>query len=189
MQHDLAHQLGEAVRRQRPRRRELGHRHLVGIAVDGGGGGKDELVYLKQGLESLEKLRKDFIPEGVVTKAPKYKAATDADNENLFKVSLWPVMSAPVDQPLTISVKASASAGLKWVRLRYRSVNQKEDYQTLDMIQTGEQDSFRATVPAEQVNKPWDFMYFIEVMDNNGKGKIYPDLSKETPYVIVKLIR
>ncbi len=150
---------------------------------------KDELVYLEQGLASLEKLRKDFKPEGVVTKAPKYKVAANADNGKLFQVSLRPVISAPVDQPLTIMVKVSASAGLKWVRLRYRSVNQREDYQTLDMIRTGEQDSFVARVPAEQVNKPWDFMYFIEVMDNNGKGKIYPDLSKETPYVIVKLIR
>ena len=32
-------------------------------------------------------------------------------------------------------------------------------------------------------------MYFIEVMDNNGKGKIYPEFNVEHPYVIVKQIR
>ena len=32
-------------------------------------------------------------------------------------------------------------------------------------------------------------MYFIEVIDNRGNGKIYPDLVKETPYVVVKLRR
>jgi hypothetical protein len=32
-------------------------------------------------------------------------------------------------------------------------------------------------------------MYLIEVMDNNGNGRIYPDLNKETPYRFVKLIR
>ena len=32
-------------------------------------------------------------------------------------------------------------------------------------------------------------MYLIEVMDNNGKIKIYPDLNNETPYLIVKLLR
>jgi dienelactone hydrolase len=32
-------------------------------------------------------------------------------------------------------------------------------------------------------------MYFIEVIDNRGNGKIYPDLEKETPYVVVKLQR
>ena len=150
---------------------------------------KDELVYLEQGLIALEKLRKDFKPEGIITKAPKYRVAANADNGKLFQVSLQPVITAPVDQPLTIRVKVSASAGIKWVRLRYRSVNQKEDYQTLNMVQTGEKDSFVATVPAESVNKKWDFMYLIEVMDNNGNGKIYPDLNKETPYIIVKLIR
>jgi hypothetical protein len=32
-------------------------------------------------------------------------------------------------------------------------------------------------------------MYFIEAMSKNGNGTIYPDLNKETPYVIVKLQR
>jgi hypothetical protein len=32
-------------------------------------------------------------------------------------------------------------------------------------------------------------MYFIEAMDKGGNGKIHPDLDKETPYVIVKLLR
>ncbi len=32
-------------------------------------------------------------------------------------------------------------------------------------------------------------MYLIEVMDNRGNGKIYPDLNKETPYVVVRLVR
>jgi dienelactone hydrolase len=32
-------------------------------------------------------------------------------------------------------------------------------------------------------------MYFIEVIDNRGNGKIYPDLEKETPYVVVRLQR
>jgi hypothetical protein len=32
-------------------------------------------------------------------------------------------------------------------------------------------------------------MYFIEAMDKDGNGRIHPDLSKETPYVVVKLQR
>ncbi len=42
MQHDLGHQLRHAVGRQRPRRRILGDRRAIRIAVDGRGGGKDE---------------------------------------------------------------------------------------------------------------------------------------------------
>ena len=44
VQHDFGHQLRGAVRRQRPGRRVFGNRHLVRIAVDGGGRRKDEAV-------------------------------------------------------------------------------------------------------------------------------------------------
>ena len=137
----------------------------------------------------MRQQRKDFIPERIVKSAPQYKVAASEDNDKLFQVSFQPVTNAPVDKPLTIKARVSATAGVKWVRLRYRSVNQKEDYKSLEMLPTGEKDSFGATVPAEQIKTNWDFMYFIEVMDNNGNGKIYPDFNKETPYVIVKLER
>jgi hypothetical protein len=32
-------------------------------------------------------------------------------------------------------------------------------------------------------------MYFIEAMDNNGNGRIHPDLNHATPYIIIKLQR
>jgi hypothetical protein len=32
-------------------------------------------------------------------------------------------------------------------------------------------------------------MYLVEVMNNNGKGFIYPDLNRETPYKVVNFIR
>ena len=83
----------------------------------------------------------------------------------------------------------TASAGVKWVHLLYRNVNQDVEYQTLQMELSGEKDTYQVIVPADQINPKWDFMYLIEFMDNNGKGKIYPDLNHETPYIIVKLIR
>jgi hypothetical protein len=151
---------------------------------------KDELGYLEKGLAALEKQRIEYKQESTsVIKAPQYKAAANADNGNLFNVSLVPVKSAPVDKPFTVSVKVTANEGVKWVRLRYRSVNQKEDYKSMEMHQTGKPDTFEATVAAGQINPKFDFMYFIEVLDNKGNGKIYPDFSKETPYVIVNLVR
>jgi len=30
-------------------------------------------------------------------------------------------------------------------------------------------------------------MYYIEAMDERGNGSIYPDLEKETPYVVVEV--
>jgi hypothetical protein len=150
---------------------------------------KDELGYLEQGLTSLEKKRADLKSGNIEKKAPCYKVAENANNDMLFKITHIPVTSAPVNKSIIISVKVSASAGVKWVHLRFRNVNQEQDYQTLTMLRTGEKDLYQIVVPVEQVNTKWDFMYFIEVMDNNGKGKIYPDLEKETPYIIIKLIR
>jgi hypothetical protein len=100
-----------------------------------------------------------------------------------------PVTNAPAGKPLTIAAEVHDPSGVKWVRLRYRSVNQQEDYRTLPMLPVNDKGQYQAVVPAEQVLSKWDFMYLIEVMDNQGNGKIYPDLNKETPYVVVHLVR
>jgi hypothetical protein len=94
-----------------------------------------------------------------------------------------------VGKPIIIKVQVSAPAGIKWVYLDYRSVDQYKDFQRLQMTPTGEKDIYQAIIPAGQIEPKWDFMYLIEMMDNHGKGLIYPDLNKQTPYVIVKLIR
>lgn len=163
---------------------------MMGVCIaDLCGHWKDELVSLEKGLASLEQKRRSFKAEGAVKTAPDYKPVFNANYDKLFQITHQAVNSVKVGKPLTVSVKVSAPAGVKWVRLRYRSVNQEQDYQSLSMVQTGEKNSYQALVPAGQINPKWDFMYFIEVMDNKGNGRIYPDLNKETPYIIVKLIR
>ena len=100
-----------------------------------------------------------------------------------------PIATAPAGKPLTITAEVRSPSGVKWVRVRYRSVTQFEDFQTLPMLPTGKKDQYQAVIPAEQVVTQWDFMYLIEVMDNQGHGRIYPDLNKETPYIVVRLVR
>jgi len=73
--------------------------------------------------------------------------------------------------------------------LLYRSVTQFEDYKPLEMRPTDRPNQFAAVVPAEDVDRAWDFMYLFEVMDKAGNGKIYPDFEKETPYIVVRLNR
>ena len=68
-------------------------------------------------------------------------------------------------------------------------MNQYENYETLPMNRVGTSDEYEATVPGDKIVPKWDFMYYVEVMDNAGNGKIYPDFEKETPYVVVKLER
>ena len=150
---------------------------------------KDELRYLEQDLVTLEKQKGDFKIEWTLNNAPQYKAAENADNGNLFQVNLEKITTSPAGKPLTVRAKITSVTGIKWIRLRYRSVNQKLDYSTLQMYPTSEKDVYEATIPSREINPKFDFMYLIEVMDKNSNGKIYPDMNKETPYVVVKLAR
>jgi hypothetical protein len=99
------------------------------------------------------------------------------------------ISSAEAGNPITVTADVRDAGGIKWVRLLYRSVTQYQDYKTLQMVKTDKKDEYKAVVPGEDVEAKWDFMYLIEVMDENGNGKIYPDLEYETPYVVVKLKR
>jgi hypothetical protein len=99
------------------------------------------------------------------------------------------ISSAEAGKPITVTADVRDAGGVKWVRLLYRSVTQYQDYKTLQMVKTDKKGEYKAVVPGEDIEAKWDFMYLIEVMDENGNGKIYPDLEHETPYVVVKLKR
>jgi len=114
---------------------------------------------------------------------------TVTDDTTAPIVTHKPIAGAPAEKPLTITAEVRDPSGVKWVRLRYRSVTQFEDYRTLEMKPTGEKDQYRCTVPAEHIPAKWDFMYLIEVMDRSGNGTIWPDLNERTPYVVVRLKR
>jgi len=111
------------------------------------------------------------------------------DDNQAATVSHTAITSADVGEPLSITVEADDPAGVKWVRLRYRGASQHQDYRTLAMLPTGEENVYEAEIPASHIRPEWDLIYLIEVMDNNGNGTIHPDLERETPYVIVELNR
>ena len=149
----------------------------------------DELVYLETGLAELEKQRAEFKPESEALKAPEYQVASHSDNNILFDVDLDIIESAPVNKTLTVRAKVKGVNGVQWVKLRYRSMNQMFEYNTLQMALATENDIYEAIIPVQDINPRFDLMYFIEVMDTNGNGKIYPDMNIQTPYVVVRLIR
>jgi hypothetical protein len=99
------------------------------------------------------------------------------------------VTSAQAQKPLRVTAEVRDPSGVKSVRLRYRSVNQYQDYRTLEMTPTGKKDQYQAIIPAEEIVPKWDLMYFIEVIDGRGNGKIYPDLERVSPYIVVRLRR
>ena len=154
-------------------------------SADLAGHWKDELVALKEGLKELQRRRETY-PSG--EEARPIAVTAKSDNEPP-EVTHTPITRAPAGEPLTIVAKVRDPSGVKWVRLRYRSVTQYQDFQTLPMVPTTEKDQYQTVVPGEHVDSKWDFMYLIEVMDNCGNGKIYPDLEVETPYVVVQLDR
>jgi hypothetical protein len=99
-----------------------------------------------------------------------------------------PAAAAP-GQDFDVQVKVTAPAGVKWIRLRYRHVNQKEDYHTADMILDVQSGLYAASIPASFIDARWDLMYFVEIVDRQGNGRIYPDLEVETPYIITSVKR
>ena len=88
-----------------------------------------------------------------------------------------------------VQVKFTAPEGLKWIHLRYRHVNQTEDYQTADMSLEAQPGWYIASIPAAFIDPKWDLMYFVEVVDKKGNGRIYPDLDVETPYLVTGVKR
>ena len=93
------------------------------------------------------------------------------------------------NQPVNIRIRVSAPLGVKWVRLRYRAVNQQVEFKTLPMEPDATPGEYRAVIPADDIDPTYDLMYYIELMDKAGHGRIFPDLNKETPYKMIKLIR
>ncbi|MBS1661179.1 MAG: hypothetical protein JST68_09025 [Bacteroidetes bacterium] len=160
---------------------------MMGVRVaDLCGHWRDELSALEKGLTTLEATRRDPSP---TAKAPKFNPAAISDYHTLFQISHKPVSAHAVGQPIKIRLKITSKAPIQWIHLRYRSVNQEEEYKTLTMTRTKELNVYEATVPADQVNPKYDFMYLFEIMDKSNRGAIFPNVSKETPYYITQLIR
>jgi hypothetical protein len=150
---------------------------------------RDELAVLEKGLLALERKRRDLPPGAATKPAPRFTIGAEGAGGDAPVVMHQAITAAPAGKPLAITAQVRAPSGIKWVRLRYRSVNQHDDYRTLPLLPTGDQDLYRAEIPAEHVVPTWDLMYLIEVMDNRGHGRIYPDLNTETPYIVVRLVR
>jgi hypothetical protein len=150
---------------------------------------RDELAALETGLAALERQRRELKSTNEARTTPRYRPFSATGDGAAPVMVHQHVTTAPVGKPLAITAEVSAPSGVKWVRLRYRSVNQHQDYRTLPMLPAGGIDHYRAVIPAEDIVPTWDLMYFIEAMDNDRNGRIHPDLNQETPYVVVKLKR
>jgi len=147
---------------------------------------KDELVALESGLATLQAERlANTNAESLAT--PRYQV--DDGKVAGPAISHEGIASAPAGQPLTIRARVRAAAGVKWVQVLYRSVDQTKNYTTLAMSAVDDEGNFSATIPAEALNPRFDFMYFIQAMDNAQHGVMYPDFNVQSPYFMVRLER
>jgi len=99
-----------------------------------------------------------------------------------------PAVAIP-GQDYAVQVRVNAPAGVKWVHLRYRHLNQTEDYRNADMALDSQTGLYTGNIPAAFVDPHWDLMFFVEIVDRAGNGRIYPDLEVETPYLVTSVKR
>ncbi len=151
---------------------------------------RDELPALEKGLVALQSQLDSARAGAAAPKpAPRYQPVPSTGDIDAPTVTHERIETAAAEKPLAIAARVQDPSGVKWVRLRYRSVNQHDNYLTLPMLPTGDPGVYQATIPAGHIPAGFDLMYLIETMDNHGNGAIYPDLNRETPYVIVRLTR
>jgi hypothetical protein len=52
-----------------------------------------------------------------------------------------------------------------------------------------DQGNYEAVIPAAKISLQFDCMYFIQAMDSQHHGVMFPDFNQQTPYFIVRLER
>jgi hypothetical protein len=108
-------------------------------------------------------------------------------------VSLMPRHRPPEQfvpgEPLTLTAVPDRSAKLSSARLLYRHVNQAEDYQAVDLTESGGE--HRAVIPATYTASPYPLQYFLELVYEQGRALRYPGFASELgnqPYFVVRAV-
>ncbi|MCH5373845.1 MAG: hypothetical protein JJ992_07705, partial [Planctomycetes bacterium] len=148
---------------------------------------KEELAKLEEGLQALRKLPSQATLDADVQRSILRQELSSAAEPISIHVARAPL--ATPGQNLTITATAESKSGLRWIRLRYRHLTQFEDYATVDMTRDRTTGDYAATIPGSFIVPEWDLMYFVEAVDQNGNGRMVPDLEAEMPYVIVPVKR
>jgi len=87
-------------------------------------------------------------------------------------------------ESVNIAVHAPKVAG---VRLRYRRVNQAEEWQMVEMERSGKE--FRAEIPASYTDSPFPLQYHFQIRTSSGDVRLHPGLEHPwhgQPYYFVR---
>jgi hypothetical protein len=144
---------------------------------------RDELPILEKNLKQLESKCAAF---GKVSNTPTDLFRKDNGDKTAPTIEHEKIKFAKPGKEIVINVKVKDESPLKLVRVKYRRVTQFEDYKSIELKPANESSAYSAVIPGNEISPDWDFMYFIEAVDSNGNGVMWPDFRKEPPYVIVK---
>lgn len=147
---------------------------------------KEELRLLERDFERLAAERRKALPRAGARKVTVPARPPDAKPP---AVRLEPAAEAVPGRDLRVSARATSAAGIKRVTLRYRHLTQFEDFESAGMTRDATTGLYSAAIPASFFDPRWDLMYFVEVVDRHGVGRMFPDLEEGTPYVIVPVRR
>lgn len=97
-----------------------------------------------------------------------------------------PLRQSSVSADLEIRAKVDSKTELRGVFLYHRPLDQTQDWQTIRMEHqpNGE---FLAVIPASALTTKFDHLYRLEARVKGG-GTLWPDWTKETPYIAVQIV-
>jgi hypothetical protein len=143
---------------------------------------KEELTEMDKEFAALLAERQSAQPKpGADAVLPSPQASVEPPVVELRPAS---AIAARPGEDLNVTAKVTAPAGVRSILLRYRHLNQKEDYETLPMTEANDKGVYSASIPGAFITAQWDLMYYVEIVDNHGVGRIYPNFEREAPYVI-----
>ena len=165
------------------------YRTDLNFTVSDAGHWQDELELLEK---AFKQLKISEVSNHIIPPAIEFRDDTDREAPHVIHES---VKGAVSGKSIVINARITDDSGVKSARVLYRGLTQFQDYQVMDMVADGEK--YQAVIPAYKVDEVteyddetgalWDFMYLIEVIDNNGNGGIFPDFETTDPYVVVDL--
>ncbi|MBN1912460.1 MAG: hypothetical protein JW818_22250, partial [Pirellulales bacterium] len=114
--------------------------------------------------------------------AAVFRSRLSADT-NPPEIVHTPITRWPAGRPLPIEAQIRDPDGVAVVRVCYRRMDQTVQYDSILMERKG--DKYVATIPGSAIPADWDFVYYIEAVDQAGTGTSFPDWTKTAPCVFV----
>jgi hypothetical protein len=112
-----------------------------------------------------------------------FRARLSAD-ENPPEVAHEPIRQCMAGQDLRIAATVRDPDGVAAVRVHFRPLDESLPYDCIVLDHQG--DEFSGKIPGEAIRSDFDFVYYLEAVDEAGNGCFFPDWTKTAPYVMVR---